>query len=743
MADTKKIIISVEVKEVGAKQVSQATSKAVKDLTKLTKAEKDNMVAAELLRQKNILVKNEIAGLANQALNASKNLGAMKATSGLNNAILLETSRLASDASYGFQGISNNLGQLISLLQISAQNAGGFKETLKELGKSLLGTGGLLIGVQLLISFLPKIERFFTKTSQEAKKAKEEIDSLTKSINNHITAIETLSSSTLNYNVQGLALQENVDILSTKFSEFATGIKKLTKEQNLNNKTQSSLINSFLRLNNVRKEILVLENEAQKAAEKGIAANNIKKKGERTLAGIIREKYLELIKLEKLFTLEEDKGSKKRKGRVTRFTEFKQKLFNLDKDIERIEQDSLNRFLQTEQAKLTQEEANQKNIYRVRFKVYKDTQALRQQEFTEQQETRLKTFLNRKKDSEKTKQELQEDLIARKNFNEAILKSKKELNDSIKDGERELDDVLKAIEDNFKDRRIILNDEIAKKVLETYYKTELAQAKAADAQSGLLKIFQDKAEEVNIRQLTFQVNLQEKLVKIYKDGTIEKANAELELAKLQEKLGNAEMSRQQRRFNELKEIYKQATGVITGISDTRKNIEINNAREEYEARVAAGHDEVEAKKQFDKKIEEADKKAWKIEQGLKISKVIMDTIQAGWLSYGSQLIIGDPSSPVRAQIAQALTLASGAAQIAAIASTRYNSKNLSGGGAGGSSSSTNVEAPDFNVVGASPESQLAASISGQQTKPLRAFVVAKDMTNQQELDRNIATTAGL
>lgn len=730
MADTKKIIISVEVKEIGAKQVSQATSKAVKDLTKLTKAEKDNMVAAELLRQKNILVKNEISGLANQALNASKSLGAMKATSGLNNAILLETSRLASDASYGFQGMANNLGQLISLLQISAQNAGGFKQTLKELGKSLLGTGGLLIGVQLLISFLPKIERFFTKTSQEAKKAKEEIDSLTKSINDHITAIETLSSSTLNYNVQGLALQENVDILSTKFSEFATGIKKLTKEQNLNNKTQSSLINSFLRLNNVRKEILVLENEAQKAAEKGIAANNIKKKGERTLAGIIREKYLELIKLEKLFTLEEDKGSKKRKGRVTRFTEFKQKLFNLDKDIERIEQDSLNRFLQTEQAKLTQEEANQKNIYRVRFKVYKDTQALRQQEFTEQQETRLKTFLNRKKDSEKTKQELQEDLIARKNFNEAILKSKEELNDSIKDGERELDDVLKAIEDNFKDRRIILNDKIAKKVLETYYKTELAQAKAADAQSGLLKIFKDKAEEVNITQLTSQVELQKGIVNVYKEGTVERANAELELAKLQEKLGNAEIARQKRRFGEIKEIYKQGVGVIKGISDTRKNIEINNAREEYEARLAAGQDEVKAKKIFDRQKEEAEKKAWKVEQGLKISKVIMDTIQTGFLAYGSQLIIGDPTSPVRAQIAQALTLANGAAQIAAIASTKYNSKTLTGGSSKGSTSPT-VEAPDFNVVGASPESQLATSVAQQQTQPIKAFVVESEITNAQ------------
>lgn len=56
---------------------------------------------------------------------------------------------------------------------------------------------------------------------------------------------------------------------------------------------------------------------------------------------------------------------------------------------------------------------------------------------------------------------------------------------------------------------------------------------------------------------------------------------------------------------------------------------------------------------------------------------------------------------------------------------------------GGQATATAVEAPDFNVVGASPESQLAQSISGQQEKPLRAFVVNKDIKDAQELDRTI------
>ena len=54
---------------------------------------------------------------------------------------------------------------------------------------------------------------------------------------------------------------------------------------------------------------------------------------------------------------------------------------------------------------------------------------------------------------------------------------------------------------------------------------------------------------------------------------------------------------------------------------------------------------------------------------------------------------------------------------------------------------TVIEAPDFNVVGASQTSQLAEAVSTQQAAPIKAFVVGKDITTQQELDRNITRTA--
>ena len=71
-----------------------------------------------------------------------------------------------------------------------------------------------------------------------------------------------------------------------------------------------------------------------------------------------------------------------------------------------------------------------------------------------------------------------------------------------------------------------------------------------------------------------------------------------------------------------------------------------------------------------------------------------------------------------------------------------NGGSALGGGIGQQQPSI-TEAPDFNVVGASPESQLAQSVSSQQSKPLRAFVVQKDIRDAQSQWDNIYTQSGL
>jgi len=53
------------------------------------------------------------------------------------------------------------------------------------------------------------------------------------------------------------------------------------------------------------------------------------------------------------------------------------------------------------------------------------------------------------------------------------------------------------------------------------------------------------------------------------------------------------------------------------------------------------------------------------------------------------------------------------------------------------------QAPAFNVVGASPENQLAQAIGQRDRQPVKAYVVSNDVTNAQALDRNIVETASI
>lgn len=66
-----------------------------------------------------------------------------------------------------------------------------------------------------------------------------------------------------------------------------------------------------------------------------------------------------------------------------------------------------------------------------------------------------------------------------------------------------------------------------------------------------------------------------------------------------------------------------------------------------------------------------------------------------------------------------------------------------GGGGGGSAPTTESLPPAFNIVGASGTNQLADAIGGQTQEPVKAFVVASDVSTAQEMDRNIIEGASI
>ena len=144
---------------------------------------------------------------------------------------------------------------------------------------------------------------------------------------------------------------------------------------------------------------------------------------------------------------------------------------------------------------------------------------------------------------------------------------------------------------------------------------------------------------------------------------------------------------------------------------------------------------------FGKKSEKAARRAFNIQKGAQIASATIDTYRNAVSAYGSQFVpVPDPSSPVRGGIAAGIAVAAGLANIAQIASQKFEGGG--GGGAVAEPSTAGLEGgaitPQFNVVGDSGINQLA-----QLQQPVQAYVVSGEVTTAQALDRNRVQNATL
>lgn len=141
---------------------------------------------------------------------------------------------------------------------------------------------------------------------------------------------------------------------------------------------------------------------------------------------------------------------------------------------------------------------------------------------------------------------------------------------------------------------------------------------------------------------------------------------------------------------------------------------------------------------FAKKGEKQAKKAFEIQKAASIAAAVITTYQSAVSAYQSQFLpLPDPTSPIRGAIAAGIAVASGLANVAKIASQKFEgggsvsaSSSPSGGGAGGTSS---VITPNFNIVG---NAQATNPLAGLGNQPIQAYVVSGEVTTAQNLDRN-------
>jgi hypothetical protein len=134
---------------------------------------------------------------------------------------------------------------------------------------------------------------------------------------------------------------------------------------------------------------------------------------------------------------------------------------------------------------------------------------------------------------------------------------------------------------------------------------------------------------------------------------------------------------------------------------------------------------------FAGKSEEQQKKAFEIRKKASIAQAIVETIASAQSAFNSQIIPGDPTSPIRGAIAAALAIASGIARVKKIEQTKFESRNAPTGGGGGN----NPSAPNTTPVtgGLLPDMEQPGGFAGMG----RVYVLEGDITKTQTRVRRV------
>ena len=262
--------------------------------------------------------------------------------------------------------------------------------------------------------------------------------------------------------------------------------------------------------------------------------------------------------------------------------------------------------------------------------------------------------------------------------------------------------------------------------------TRLSKQKEVTGQIIALKNEEKTANEAATKAAQDEIKAQEDALKSFEDRELE-ALAITEELKLE-----LAVKKSNDRYDALIKLAKQFG---------RDTFELETARiiAEQDLRINASKDEVDTKKLTEQqKLDLALKftalgiglaaEGSNAAKALGIANAIIATYAGAAQALNNPLNV----TPFQKAADVALVLATGFQQIRAIQQTQIPVLSVGGAATGGAGATPvpQIQPPSFNVVGASPINQLTEAIAGQTQQPVKAFVVAGDVTTAQELERN-------
>ena len=598
---------------------------------------------------------------------------------GLAGATIVELGRTISDSNYGIRGMANNLSQLSTLMITLIATTGGLKQGINALTKAFMGPLGFIIGFQVVVALL---ERF----DMQASKTKKEID--------NIGSASAAAGSNLKI------LRDVMDDSTLSTEELERAVNKANKEyKGLNIQIDENGRITEESRKQIDLKILSLERLAKATA--------IQKEIEKVFTKIVKTQVEEREKIAEL-----EKGREKRKEQrllasqnktqAAQSAFFRGIVVSTDEAIQKVKDG----FIETRK-ELTKElnaltgVITEEDLLDELFKTTKGKGlGKRAKERLLEFDNELKNFfLDIDKDG--VEGILVKGVERVKNIYQPLFESAKEGSGQLKMLGEDFNEIQERNQESLKNGLQFIKDQ-AKDVTDLFKATQQSLKFVSDtilsyhdARMDALKRERDYV--LNSGELTGSA--QKKAIEDIERRELQaqrrKIKAERDLFTIKQSLLIAEeLMRIKADFAERKRMFKQQTVYFV---NAQGRIVAKAAESTADATFSIG--------EFTRQLGPLGIAAYAVT----IGGLIASILSARKKAQATLSSLGAPS-------------AGGGGSI---------------GGGGG------IEAPDFNVVGASPESQLAQSVSQQQTQPLRAFVVHKDIKDANELDRSIDVTRTL
>ena len=615
--------------------------------------------------------------------NATKNVKNLGDATGSATSATMELSRVISDAPYGIRGMANNITQLVSQLGTASTKAGGLTSALKLMGKQLMGPLGIVFAITAAVSALD----FFFGANKKAEKG---VGDLTKKVYaSSLMAksyVEELDNVNISEDRRAVVTQELIKLVPTLTEadlKYGQNLDKVRVKINSYALAQASRI-EIDNLVQENSEILAAKNELEsiKQIENSEERMNRMKKfvletGEEISGYFLGFGQEGLIK----------------KGDVDATSDEFERLGRIiDKQSKPIMTriDELTTALELDPTKSGK--GKKKKRAKVEYFDFKSLEEGRGKIIAEIMKTDEKIALLSAKDKKSR-------LIIQRDFHLRRLMAVDGANSELINTYKEYYAKLIGIEEE----------------------AEIARNSKADLSFGTggLTPNEIKERQAQILEAKLQTMMEAS------QAITSFMNAEFQ----------REIAIEQNKTNAINNELKERLNNENLSASERKRIQLEISKNDEAMRV---------------KKEKLEKRAFKIQKAANIANALVSTYSGASAAYFNSL--ANPMNKllpdgglVRAKINAGIAAAVGLTNVAMIARQKFQSSSAgapSAGSLGGSGSGGgNDRSFNFNLAGASRENQLAQTLQGRFNQPLQAYVVSRDITNQQQLDEEITSSA--